>query len=577
MYIVTEKKSNDKVKDGIDMLINLSEEKFNDFLDMLTISSDETIENWVYIFYSTDKCKRPEIDIKEGVFRQNERNYVGNGFRIEYFMRELKSYMAGLEPNSAQWLRLNRIYSTRDITALKRYFSGNDERDIELIDRLFDVLTDDSMCEKFTNFDEHSEEFYIEGKEVPIQEFLKMFGEIFKYRDETYGDANAFFEGSSFINQFFLPQEIRATIYRNATQIYKTYYERYGRYIDRRYEKYEFREPSNIEDMPSIREGDEPEWNVNEELRISVFKNMPQDLSLEEQALFIYTRLCQELKYNEEYFFQDTNTSAQITNDFSKEHLESIKPGSKVTCFDFSRIFSKIVNKLDGNIEAVVIPQGKNKGHFLTGFYTDRASVRLEAMNIHLNDSPDITNDLMKAKAGIELGGVHAIFDRDGIVEEALKKVYSLTYKKTARTIGDFVQELKSIPQVEVPTDDTNLKLQSLIEVVRAKGIDGNEFVQTLETMLKNNFLSKDVQKAFVGKRNEENGRTHTKRMILFRLKSKKENGESQLFLVDTSPPEMIDTTSQQLLDEFNKGNMFYEDKQYKIPGIDREEVDDKT
>lgn len=574
MNIVTEKAFKDRLSDGIDTIINLNEADFNKFIEMLTIEPNKETENWIDFFYSTDRSKQPEKDIKLGLFKKNERKYIGGAvYSITDFISQLESYINNFNQDSNEYLRCSEIISTRSIEALKKYFSGRNGEDYELVDRLFEVLTSPDICQKFMDFDEHKDFFKINNKEYQIEDYLKKFGEIFKYRDELEGEEHAFFVGDFLIRQFNLPEDLKTIMYQNATQIYQTYHERYTRYVDRRYE---FRALDNEEDMRVFRNGDEPDWNVNEALRASIFNDMPQGLSLEEQALFIYTRLCQELEYNEEYLYRDKGISSQFESDFSQQQLESIKPGSKITCFDFSRIFSKLVNELKGDIEAVVISQGTNRGHFLTGFYTDKVSVRLEAIRINLNGKKDPTNDLMKAKNGIKLRGIQPIFDKDKIVKDSLNKVYSLVYGKDTLSIKSFVQELKDIPETDVP-NDINLKLQSFLEVMRDKGIVGNEFVQTLDGMCMAKFFGKDVEKAYLGKRIEHDGKKHIQRMVLFRQKEKEEQEEPHLYLIDTSTLEMVEPTPQQLIEKLTSGSIIYESEKHKIAGIDKEAKDDTT
>ena len=309
-------------------------------------------------------------------------------------------------------------------------------------------------------------------------------------------------------------------------------------------------------------------------MRDAVYKDMPQDLSLEEKALYIYTKLCKELEYNEEYLYRDKGISSKFESDFSQEDLENIKPGTKITCFDFSRIFSKLINELDGDIEAVMISQGTNRGHFLTGFYTDKVSVRLEAININLNGKNDPTNDLMKAKNRIKLRGIQPIFDSEGIVQSSLDRVYSLIYGREALSIKGFVQELKSMPIEEI-LDDIKLKLQSFIEIMKEREITGNEFVQTLDGMCKSKFFGQNIEKAYIGRRINEKGEKHIQRMVLFRERGKDEKGDSHLYLIDTSSLEMVESTPQQLIDKINSGDMVYESDKHKIPGLDKEANDD--
>lgn len=368
-------------------------------------------------------------------------------------------------------------------------------------------------------------------------------------------------------NFFNIPKEIYDMINKNATTLYDKYHKEYVRYVDQRYE---FKSLFGINDTRIIRKVDEPDWNINKELTEAVYKDMPQDLSIEEKALYIYIKLCQELEYNEEYFYRNKGITDQFNSDFSQEYLESIKPRTKITCFDFARILSKFLNELNGDIESVIISFGINRGHFSTGFYTDNISVKLEPININLNGKKDPTNDLMKAKNGIKLKGIQPMFDKDEIVESSLNKVYSLIYGKDALSIKDFLNELKTIPKEEI-RDNFKLKLQSFIEIMKERKITGNEFVQTIEGMFKSNFFGLNIEKAFIGKRVRKDAKTHIQRMLLFRKNHYDKNKEPNLYLLDSSTLELTEPTSQEIIYNLNINNMVYESNNYKITGIDKE------
>ncbi len=575
MNIVMEKEVNDRLQDGIHTILNFNEEDFNKLISMFTIENGKKIEDFIYLFYSTDEHKNTNIDIQLGVNEKNERGYVGGvSYPIKDFISKLETYIQNIDKSSNEYMRCKKIVETRSLEAFKRIFSGPNGEKSGIVDKLFEVLTNSNELENFMDFNSNTDHFAVNGEQQDISEYLKIFGNIFRYKDDSEGEEYTFFPGMALlITQFNIPETLIESIKKNATKLYDQYHGEYTRYIDKRYE---FKALDGEDDYKVFRKNDEPDWNVNKELREAVYKDMPQDLSLEEKALYIYTKLCKELEYNEEYLYKDKGISSQFKSDFSKEKLESIKSGTKVTCFDFSRIFSKLVNELDGDIEAVIISQGENRGHFLTGFYTDKVSVRLEAINIKLNGKNDPTNDLMKAKNGIKLRGIQPIFDNEEIVQNALDKVYSLIYGRKALSIKRFVQELKSMPIEEIP-NDINLKLQSFIEVMKEKRVTGNEFVQTLDGMCLSKFFGQNIEKAYIGKRFEKEGEKHIQRMILFREKGEDENTDPHLYLIDTSSLEMVQPTPQQLIDQINSGEMVYESDKHKIPGIDKEVKDDTT
>ena len=563
MNIVTEKEIKGRLTDGINTLLTLSDEDFEKVIDILQIKKGNARnQDIIRLFYSTDQCEAPDRDITLGLEDpNNSRYYFGTVPSMEEIFGELDSRTTSNAEKLDESIRAKAILETRGLEALKKVYLNDNADNIELINRLFEILENPDILEKFLNYENNSEDFSVGENGATIQDYFKLLGDIFGNIDKS-GNLKG---QKSIADNFFIPN--LDSIIQSVKEIYQRY--NVDRYVD---PGYEFRAVNFNEEV--FRDGDEPEWDISPQLYDAIYKDMPEGLSVEEQALYIYTKLCSVLEYDEEYLYRGKGISSKFESDFSKEHLESILPGSKITCFDFSRIFAKMVNEIEGDIEAVVISEGANRGHFLTGFYTDKVSVRLEAININLNGRKDPTNDLMKAKNGIKLRGIKAQSDRENMIDSSMDRVYESIYGRQALSVKGFVQELKSLPETNVP-DDVKLKLQSFIEVMRDRGILGNEFVQTLDGMCKTKFFGQDVEKAYLGKRIEHDGEKHIQRMILFRQKGTEEQEEPHFYLIDTSTLEMGEPTQQQLIEELNSGSMIYESEKHKIAGIGKEANDD--
>ena len=560
MNIVTEKEINGRLSDGINTLLTLSEE---DFQKVIALLQNEFLYS-IRFYYSTDPCEEPDRNITLGLEdSNNSRCYFGRTPSMPEIFGELALRTTNNDEKSDESFRSKSILETRNIKALKKVYLSDNADNMELIDKLFEILESPDILKKFLDYDNNSEYFSVGENSATIQDYFKLLGNIFGNIDK-----NGILKKQKRIEtNFFIPN--LDSIIQSVKDIYNRY--NVDRYVD---PEYEFRVVNFHEKV--IRDGDEPEWNISPELYDAIYKDMPKELSLEEKALYIYTKLCAVLEYNEEYLYRDNGISSKFESDFSKEHLERIVPGSKITCYDFSRIFAKMVNEIDGDIEAVIISEGLIQGHFLTGFYTDKISARLEAININLNGREDPTNDLMKAKNGIKLRGITAKSDREGIIDNSMDKIYESIYGRQALSVKGFVQELKSLPETDVP-NDIKLKLQSFIEVMKDKGIVGNEFVQTLDGMCKAKFFGNDVEKLYLGKRMEHDGEKHIQRMVLFKKKENEEQEESPFYLIDTSTLEMVEPTLQQLIEKLNSGSIVYESEKHKIAGTDKEANDDTT
>lgn len=323
-----------------------------------------------------------------------------------------------------------------------------------------------------------------------------------------------------------------------------------------------------------IKDGEEPNWTINEELHKAVFQDMPKDMSSEEKAMFIYCKLCKELTYDEGYLYREKFEDDRYEHTFSQEHLEGLKPGSKVTCFDFSRIFSKMVNdELDPDIEAVLIAEGDNKGHYSTGFHTDKVTVLLEAINGRTGG----TNDLMKAKNGFEFEGIKIVSDKEKIIDRAIKKVYPKVFGKEQTSMKKYLLRLRAQPREKVP-NNTEVKLQSFIDVMKENNISGNEAIQTLNAFHYFGFFGESLDMCYLGRRENQDGRESFKRMVLMRSKkdlNEKESESRSYYLMDSDTLEWRECREQKIIDNLNSGKFVYEDKNHKMPGIEMEDNND--
>ncbi len=170
--------------------------------------------------------------------------------------------------------------------------------------------------EKFLDFDNNKEEFVVGGKQLQSKQILKVIGESFG----TIGYSGSFMGDTSFYQDFYISEMEQ---YENSVRkIYNSY--NMDRYID---PKYEFKRSSFYETI--IRKDDEPDFTINPELQASIMGEMPEDLSLEEQAIYIYCKLCKELTYDEGYMYKNKLNRERYDSIFSREYLESIKPRFK--------------------------------------------------------------------------------------------------------------------------------------------------------------------------------------------------------------------------------------------------------
>ena len=570
MNIISSKEETNRIIDGIKTILSLPEEQYNLLIQKMPASSSR-IES-LRFYYLTDGCEAPGNPIQLGLERTFDEsgNFIGRSyfcgtiFSMYQILKECQSMLKNYPLDSIESSRINEIMHTRDLSSFKKFYSSSYDVNPILLDKIFEILSSDDMLSKFLDYSNNIEAFTIDGQEISRNDYLKHLGKIFGNKDVN-GNLS---DKTPISSEFFIPdlEELK----NRYSQIFDEI--NIDRYVN---PIYTFSRGPKIGDT-IVRDGEEPYWQINSETREAILTDMPQDLSLEEQAMYIYCKMCTIFSFDEGYLYRDKLNKVNYGSTFSKDHLEGIRPGDKITCYDFARTYTKLINELDGNITAVMILEGANEGHALAGFYTENVSATVEAINVA--SDKDSTNDLMKAKNGIKLKGVKIISDRKGLIEQALDKVYPQILGKNPKSIKEYVQELKSLSKEQDVPNDIGLKLQSFIEIMKLNHIFGNEFAQTLWGIGKTNYFGNDkLELAYLGElQRSDDGSEKYKRHILLR-QPKHEDTEDysrEVYLIDTDTLDLITCTEEDIIAKLTSEELIYESKERKLPGIDKEVVE---
>ena len=550
MKIKVEKKSENPLKDILDTILNLDEINFQKAVSTIDLGFDKGLS-----FYYDDK----KIDIP-----------ISRVF--EYLNRSISNY----EESSITRKRLQEIIESRNE---KEFIKVITEGDIDSLDHLdylickksFELLKNDELFEKFKDFDANKENFLLPNavakRSQNIRNYLRVMISIFGNVDKD-GKLNS----NPLLDDFYIP-EIKEYKQRYI-EIYKTY-EPLAQEETKKI-KYRFN-PRNIDEaMTSVLE-EEPEWQLDSKIREEIIKDMPEDISPEEKAIFIYTKMCKVFAYDEGYTYREHDKGNKInyTPKFSKEYLESLTPESRITCFDFSRIYKKIIDGLDEPMMAVILTQGLNNGHFYIGFATENCQATLEAINITDKDGFK-ANDLARAKNNMELHGIKFVSGEKDILENAIKKVYANTLDVQEQSTIKNVKELMKEDSVE-ERDETQIEsmelIQSLISNMQKLEISGNEFVIFFNDMYRRfGVLNESLHRSFVGEViNEEKSKTY-KRKIWLREKQVDDTGKHPMYLIDTETLEISDVIETQMMDKLKNGELVYESKEHQMSEFELED-----
>lgn len=324
--------------------------------------------------------------------------------------------------------------------------------------------------------------------------------------------------------------------------------------------KYTFQE---IENEIIMKEGEEPDFEISEELRSAIFDNMPEDITeIEQKAYYIYIKLCQLLEYDSEYAYWNKIYEGEYPFGFSEEKLKNIKPGSKVICQDFSRIYNKLLNELGDEIQSYIIKRSeKERSHWLVGFYTSKVSAKLDSTD----RSGDKTDDLTNVKIGRGIEGCHTISKiKNSVVRDDL---YEMEAKVTGKEVK-FFDGVASDCQGDYR--DFDLKVEAFAEMVKNNQLSGSELVGTFIQFKNAGFfgpviknLSDPIKASFLLKKTVRDGRDRYERVIIFKDDGLKSNGN--VYCIDTENGELSRIELEEAHKRIQNGELIYEDEKHTI------------
>ena len=232
---------------------------------------------------------------------------------------------------------------------------------------------------------------------------------------------------------------------------------------------------------------DQKDFTINPQLLTALALPSCPETTPEGQALWVYTKMCNLLNYDESYFYgsKDNPNNSPLK---SFDVVEQVVPGTFVTCYNFSRLAVKLLNQIAG-VNATIIAEGTAMGHFRLGFYTDRVSVDLEPIN-----TLDGYNDLARVKLGVLPAGLKVIYG-EKLIERLLQKTVAPLVAANKQDLQVYLQTLRTIPADEEPVQ---IDFAELLTQCKAHGIDGATLVQLLYNMNRN-FVQSPYDLARIG------------------------------------------------------------------------------
>lgn len=531
MNIISEKEICGRLADGINTLLGLDETSFNEVIKRL--KEFEKID----FFYLTDNFRNKQWKIPPeqlGLEQpySSDRRLIARGYfggesytRQEVFS-EIEKLSRGLDKKSPVYLRCEKIL---DAGGKEMYRKLSNARSTpEVVEKVFKAFESEEGLQKF-----------LSSKDDKTNELIMM--------------AVAF--DRNVLDWFYFPEIPKWQ------ERYKAIYEKENmdKILIPTY-KMTSSKASDSEKLVS----ENHDWAVNPKLREKILKGMPQDIEPEQQAMYIYCQMTKMFKFNHRYTLRGKEgVEEKFSNEFNKEKMEAITADSEILCFDFSRIYHKLAGEIEG-ITPVIISQGYDAGHFRTGFFSDKVSVGLEPTNISCEEG---VNDLYNAKNGLPLSGINIVSDRGGLINDALEKIYPLVYGSKFKTVEDHMAALKETIKPDVPMD-FELRLQSFLEAMKNKGLQGSEAVMELMTAKKAGFWNPEIKFSFIGEQTIANGtKTRNRQVVL------SDTEQDNLYLLDPNMMISGQVTANEISRRLQDHNLVYEDDERKIKMKDGKEL----
>lgn len=309
-----------------------------------------------------------------------------------------------------------------------------------------------------------------------------------------------------------------------------------------------------------IQEGDEPDWEINDELVKYVYKDMPVGLSPEESAIWIYIKLCQVLKYDDSKVFGLPDNSIDI------ERLEGIKPESRLVCFDFARLYAKFINKtLEGSAEGVVVGR---QGHYCVNVITKNIVAEAESVNVIYN-----TNEFFKVRMGLPIEGFREIHDPQKIIKKAIRKLTPYVYDKP-RAMETYLHMLNTIALEEMhhPDESEATRIEetfrSLADTMRDNQVTGTEAAEGIMRFHYMGFFGIGVDIAWIKNRFlNKDGQKDLKSCIII-------GKDGKYFVLDSETMETAPISKEEIIEKFKTGEYSYKDVRYGLKDLEKDLVD---
>ncbi len=221
--------------------------------------------------------------------------------------------------------------------------------------------------------------------------------------------------------------------------------------------------------------------NLNKELQKHILEGISEDFNLLEKTIYIYTKMCKTFIYDDKYYAADYfERQESIHSDI--KNIDNISlTNNKIVCFEFSMIFSKLLNELGINFH--INYRGEVEENY--GYGHSELQYRVGDMLIYADAVYSILyGDMFYAKMNKRLSGLLCLGNTSSFEEfnKSFEKVTSHFEKLEEISFDKAVSEYKKMT-TKMTDVSFEIKKNILIDYINLKEFKGMEvFSNTLTT-----------------------------------------------------------------------------------------------
>ncbi len=317
--------------------------------------------------------------------------------------------------------------------------------------------------------------------------------------------------------------------------------------------------------------------NINPSLKDAITKDMPDNLSLLEKAIYIYLKMCLILSYDDEYLVGEKGTITRNHSDMA--YISSITPDNpKIVCYEFNIIYARLLSELGIIFKSTYSNSNKENygdAHVFLEYRIDNLLLKADSCKTILQ------NDMARVKMGLAPKGIECVNNNEkskAFYQNILAKMHSLVLKVAGKenievSFARLVQEYKSIhDSIEVSLEEKLDIMLSKVNDASLLGIDALSYILVLKNIIFNGYETNNnffyvVVKSKLDPVDKQNSMASAV-FIINTLGISEDQSATRYFYYAPGMP-LKEMSKEELEYDFNEGSLAYiETGSPAIPGI---------